>query len=398
MYDPALVTRGRYRRPGEEALMERARLIAELAEVGSMKALLERHPSLTRDELTSILDHAARLLAEADGPGRTQLSPLYRVYNGFLLGMFTAGAIVLEVRGETERAAAAVHRVSEFLLEVCNEFGTEPDFGDPADLESAILEQLRSLDDELADYYTLGLATFRCVVLGDAALPDDEPEALRLLHQLGHPPRLFTAMLAEARTPEDEGEPTWQDMITTCIGLAREMVAGLVEEPDTCFVALPFRAPYEQRYLNFYRGAAARMGQRAIRAWGGLGQEEHQELLLALISRSGALLADVTEPNVNVTLEVGFALGQNKTVFLVAEQERWTNTANIQLDWVFPYRVNGDEPEPGEMERAGLYFTTLKALRRPGPIPSWSARPLDVLQQLTRIFDAAQPASAAALT
>jgi hypothetical protein len=127
------------------------------------------------------------------------------------------------------------------------------------------------------------------------------------------------------------------------------------------------------------------MRQRSIRAWGGVGDEEHQELLLALIAKSGALLADVTEPNANVALEVGFALGQNRIVYLVAEQDAWKNAANIQLDWVFPYQTTNGEVRPGEEERAGLYFTTLMALRRPGPIPAWTGKPVLVLQAINEI-------------
>ena len=96
-------------------------------------------------------------------------------------------------------------------------------------------------------------------------------------------------------------------------------------------------------------------------------------------------MAEVSEPNPNVALEIGFALGQGKMAFLVAEQDRWKSAANIQLDWVFPYRVVEHEPGPAEVERAGLYFTALKALRRPGSVPSWSATPIDVLQTLTEI-------------
>lgn len=128
------------------------------------------------------------------------------------------------------------------------------------------------------------------------------------------------------------------------------------------------------------------MKQRAIRAWGGLGYEEHQELLLATIAKSGTLLGEVTEPNVNVAVEIGFALGQSKTVYLVADQDSWKSAANIQLDRVFPYRTQDGEVPEDEGMRAGLYFTTLKALRRPGLVPIWSAKPLVVLQSLGRII------------
>jgi hypothetical protein len=370
--------------------MDRAKLVSDLARVGSIEGLLAQDPTLTPETVAGVLDHAALLLAEEDRP-RQPISPLYRAYNGFMLGLFTAAAFVFDLRQETQRHETVIHRISEFLLEFTHEFGTVIDLEDADNFEDAVDGQLRALDDEIADFYQLGLATFRRVVLHAGEDPirneaaEDEAQAEQILHRLGHPPVLLRSVLDDSARTDREEEPTWQDMITNCIRLVRDIVAGLPEEPDTCFVALPFRTPYEERYLNFYRGAARRMAQRSIRAWGGVGDEEHQELLLALIAKSGALLADVTEPNANVALEVGFALGQNKMVYLVADQDVWKNAANIQLDWVFPYRTTSGEVRPGEEERAGLYFTALKALRRPGPIPAWTGKPILVLQAINEI-------------
>ena len=365
-------------------MIDRARIVSELVELGSIDALLARHDSLTRDEVTSALRYASDLVAAEEGPP-FETSPLYRAYNGFMLGVFLAASMVFSVRGEDERQNAAINRLLEFLLELTHEFRKELALdANTGNLEDAIDTTVRELDPELASYYQLGLATFRYVVLGTGA--DDAREAQRLLSELGYPPMIFQSTLDESLQASAPEERTWQDMMTTCLRLARELVIGLAEESDTCFVALPFKAPYEERYLNFYRLVARRMKWRSIRAWGGLGQEEHQELLLALIAKSGTLLADVSEQNANVALEIGFALGQNKMALLVAEQDRWKNAANIQLDWVFPYRVVENEAGPQEVERAGLYFTALKVLRRPGSVPSWSARPIDVLQKLTEIF------------
>lgn len=366
--------------------MDRAKVISDLANSGSIDALLERHPELSREVVTRILDDAAVLLAQED-QGLPPLSPLYRAYNGYMLGLFTAASFVLDVREEQARRSAVVHRISEFLLELASQLGKPVDLGEADTLEDAIEGQVQTFDPELADYYRLGLAAFRRVVLHDRPeAGDDQREAEEILRSLGHPPSFLAAMLDGSGRRDSSDDRTWQDMMTDCLHLVRAMVANLPDEPDTCFVALPFREPYEGRYLNFYRGVAARLKQRAIRAWGGLGDEEHQELLLALIARSGTLLGEVTETNVNVALEIGFALGQNKTVYLVADQNSWKSAANVQLDWVFPYRTQDGETQDGEEERAGLYFTTLKALRRPGPVPSWSAKPLVVLQNLNRIL------------
>lgn len=366
--------------------MDRAQVISDLAKNGSIDALLERHPELSREAVIGLLDHAAALLAEEDQePPPT--SPLYRAYNGYMLGLFTAASFAFDVGEEQRRRETVLHRISEFLLELAGQFGTSVDLGEARSFEDAIEGQVHALDPELADYYRLGLAAFRRVVLHERPeTADDQREAEEILHRLGHPPAFFAAMLDDSGRRDPSDDRTWQDMMTDCLYLAREMVANLADEPDTCFVALPFCDPYEGRYLNFYRNVAARMKQRAIRAWGGLGDEEHQELLLAVIAKSGTLLGEVTETNVNVALEIGFALGQNKTVYLVADQASWKSAANIQLDWVFPYRTQDGDVLDGEEVRAGLYFTTLKALRRPGLVPSWSAKPLIVLRNLNQII------------
>lgn len=366
--------------------MDRAQVISDLASSGSIDALLERHPELSRDAVARILDDAAVLLAQEDQE-LPPTSPLYRAYNGYMLGLFTAASFVFDAREEQPRRRTVLHRISEFLLELASQFGRAVDLGEADSFEDAIESHARALDAELADYYRLGLATFRRVVLPERPeAADDQREAEEILHRLGHPSAFFAAMLDDSGRRDGSEDRTWQDMMTACLHLVREMVANLAEEPDTCFVALPFCEPYEARYLNFYRGVAARMRQRTLRAWGGLGDEEHQELLLALIAKSGTLLGEITETNVNVALEIGFALGQNKTVYLVADQDLWKSAANIQLDWVFPYRTQDGEVLDGEEGRAGLYLTTLKALRRPGLVPSWGAKPLVVLQNLNQIL------------
>lgn len=366
------------------ALPDPADLVAEIAELGSIDAVLERHPKVSRDDVDAAVHRASSLLA-ADGELLPPTSPLLNAYNGFMLGLFIGASLVFEHRNEFDRRAELITRVTEFLVGLAHEHGValEPESAD--NIEDAVRTMAGSLHEDLARYYDLALASFRCIVLGDEESDDyagDLEEAERLLLELGHSPILLRATLESPNPGYQVEAASWQGMMTICLRMARSLVADLPPEPETCFVAMPFTEPFEERYLRFYRVIASRLGKRAFRAWGALGNENHQELLLALIAKSGALLAEVTVPNANVTLEVGFALGQSKDVYLVAEGERWRATANIQLDWVYPYEASEVDWEVKAADMGGMFFTALSSLRRPGPIPSWSESPIAILELL----------------
>jgi hypothetical protein len=365
--------------------MQRAQILSELADVGSIDALLTRHESLARADVVDALHGAAS--AEGLVQDVEPISPIYRAYNGFMLGLFTAGWLLFEQAGKNARRDAIIRRITDFLLELSTDTGhpVELNPGDSS-IEDALDAEARARDAQLADYYQLGLAAFRYVIRRtERAGAKDLKEGHRLLRSLGHPPILFETALNVDWSTDADGAPTGQSIFTQCLHLARDLIDGLGTEDDTCFVAMPFRRTYEWRYLRFYREVAARMRKRSLRAWGGVANEDHQELLLTLVARTGLLIADVTVPNANVALEVGLALGQGKTPLLLADQARWKRAANIQLDWVYPYRASGKHWESEAAMRAGLYYTSLHALRRPGVVPSWSARPLDVLQLLAAL-------------
>lgn len=376
--------------------MDAAAVVAELAEAGSVDALLARHADLTADEVKAVLHRATHLL-EADAPVTRELSDLYRTYNGFVAGLFSGSATLYGLQDESERREAMLHRLSGFLSELANDVQCELQLPEgEQDPDEVVDRVLRDIDAQLADYFQIGIAAFRYSILqgtGDDAARDAE-HAEKLLLELGHPPMLFKSVLGP---PADDTELTLERAISACLRLLREIVAGVLTDENTCFVALPFAPRFEERYPNFYRNVARRLDARAVRAWGGIAGEEHQELLLALIAKSGTLLADVTEPNANVALEIGFALGRGMHVFLVAEESEWKRAANVQLDWVYPYFVDRPDWEIDAAERAGLYFTALKSLRRPGAIPSWSAKPVQVMRVLAGIAeqgaDPQEPAS-----
>ena len=322
------------------------------------------------------------------------ISPIYRAYNGVMLGLFTAGSLLADHGGKQRRRGALLRRVVEFLAELSNDTQNSLQLDESAgNIEDAVDRAARTCDEQLADYYQLGLATFRYVITAGSgrAAARDRKKAERVLHELGHPPVIFRGALEAESVASQRRGRTSQDIFTICLRLVRELIVGVIDEADTCFVAIPFTKLFEQRYLLFYRQVADRLNYQAIRAWGGIAREEHQELLLALIAKTGLLMADVTIANANVALEIGVALGQGKTPLLLADQSRWKRAANIQLDWVYPYHAVGRHWESAAAERAGLYFTMLRALRKPGTIPSWSSRPVDVLRMMSEIDHTTAP-------
>lgn len=106
-------------------------------------------------------------------------------------------------------------------------------------------------------------------------------------------------------------------MITQVYLLLDDLLQPLAAEADTCFVAMPFKQPYADFFCRWYRPALQAAGFRAIRAWGGLADEEYYPFIAALIARCAGVLADLSARNLNVANEVGLAHGANCPTFLV---------------------------------------------------------------------------------
>ena len=90
----------------------------------------------------------------------------------------------------------------------------------------------------------------------------------------------------------------------------------------TAFVAMPFSVPHMARhYSEPYAPLLKTLELKPLRAWGGFGTEDYEDLLYTLIDRCGAMLADIATLNPNEMHEVGHALGKgNKFVILLAEK------------------------------------------------------------------------------
>jgi hypothetical protein len=146
-----------------------------------------------------------------------------------------------------------------------------------------------------------------------------------------------------ARVPEIGEKMLIDDVMSPALGFLCDLLLPLESEPETCFVAMPFSERFEEQYSNLYRPMMRDVGYRTLRAWGGLAAEFHVDLLLTLIDKSGALLAELTGLNPNVVFELGYAYGREKVVVPMADAAQPIAFANLYGLAILPY----DSSKPG---------------------------------------------------
>ncbi len=197
-----------------------------------------------------------------------------------------------------------------------------------------VLEALRDRSGECASTAWLsaavilrarGVTAFRVADLAEAAraLGIDRGQVLRY-----------------AKAIPRAGGVSISTLLDPAMRFLQEFIGRLRPEPRTCFIAMPFRRPFERYYDVFYRPALRGLGYRAIRAWGGVGMEDYLEVVLALLSRSGACLADVTGLNPNVLYELGAAQGMDKRVMILAAKTAGRPPANVSQHTAFRFHYN----------------------------------------------------------
>ncbi len=163
----------------------------------------------------------------------------------------------------------------------------------------------------------------------------DEPMLRAILAEYELPYSLLERHAAAV--PEIGDETEIDTIMTPALAFLRDLILPLAAEPDTCFVAMPFSLPYDDRYAALYQPMMRRVGYRTLRAWGGLSNEFHFDLLLTLIDKSGALLAELSGLNPNVVLELGYAYGRDKVVIPMADVASPIQLANLYGLAIVPY-------------------------------------------------------------
>jgi hypothetical protein len=158
-----------------------------------------------------------------------------------------------------------------------------------------------------------------------------------------------------------------EDLLTPALGFLSEMIEPLEREPDTCFVAMPFREPFSDYFPIFYRPLLENAGYRVIRAWGGFSREDFVDLIIVLIRKSGAILAELTELNLNVLYEAGIALGGDSHVFWIAQGENYFRPpSDLTRDMILYYAPDAEGWLERDLELCTMYLLAARTALETG--------------------------------
>jgi hypothetical protein len=273
----------------------------------------------------------------------SRFSELYCRFNGFMLGTFLTLS-----RFQFAEAAYGAHRqrIQEFLHEV--------------EIELALPESHQELDKRFDDIYIelLSEVNLRSPLLFDFAYigsgtqlmagvtgHDDETatelksELVPRLERYALGSQLLQAFLE--RVPSGDERKRVDDLLDPAFVLLQGIISPLEPEPETCFVAMPFKPPFADRFPGLYRPLLEQAGYRSLRAWGGLSAENYAEAMLETIRKSGVMLAELTGVNPNVMYEIGAAHGLGKTVYMLVEKDaEGPIPANIGHDALYTYELS----------------------------------------------------------
>jgi hypothetical protein len=251
--------------------------------------------------------------------GADLYSKLYCRLNGFMLGVFMA---MCEFNLARKRYPFYRSRIEIFLQEIGARIAIPSAFGQRDEwiaLVAPIGSALAKRSPVLTDFYLLGsfaIAYTLQVKRNRAEAEQYRRIAHRILLRHGLPFAEFDALVK----PESKPARSVHDLMSPALLMLTTFLRPLRAEPKTCFVAMPFRKPFEGYYPDYYQPLLRRAGYRPLRAWGGFGDEDFSPLLVAMILKSGAFLADISKSKANVLWELGVAQGAGKTVFLVQDE------------------------------------------------------------------------------
>ncbi len=291
---------------------------------------------------------------------RRPYSKLYCRVNGFMFGVFLQMSKFKLARRKYRFFRG---RMQHFLMEVGIPAQIPPKHKDfdawCVAQVPRLLELLGERPYALVDYFGIGFCAVQYILkrLRDRAEAERARHAAHiLLARQKLPVEGFDALV------DVSGQPARSvaEIVSPALRLAMTFLRDLPPEPKTCFVAMPFREPYEGYFAAYYQPLLAAVGYRCIRAWGGFGREDFSPPLVAMIMKSGALLADVTEPNPNVLWEVGVAQGAGKRVFLVHDERR-EPPADLGNHLALRYRPRGHGWAAKAVQEQPLAFYMLAA-------------------------------------
>jgi hypothetical protein len=278
-------------------------------------------------------------------------SPLYQRFNGVMFGFFAGLSHVRAVREQWSELQDQMSRfVSEIELNATIPEVIEDFVGQRHDLFNAIM----GLRDELYAFKLAYVLGYGFASTDTTATVEDTEGARRprtacehSMSVLGLDPSSLDGRMRNVSNDE-KGRPHFDSMMTEGLKLSADLIATCAVEPKTCFVAMPFRHPHPAYYHEIYRVLLEAQGFRCVRAWGGMRNEAHHEMLLTLIDRCGLVFAELTDSNPNVAYELGFATGREKLTLAVMDTnpEMWVSwrvgaqpkkLSNLRGIMVMPY-------------------------------------------------------------
>ena len=259
-------------------------------------------------------------------------SPMYARFNGYCLGAFLAGGQQWLAQ---PRYGVIRTRVHDFFDEI------DVDIRLPARhdafvaaypaLIARIKAKLQRRDTTLQLCCGLGemAALYAGAYVGTtpALRRQLKAKVVPELQRLGLGPLAFDSFargIARAAREKDANA-----LMTQVYLLLADLLQPLAAESDTCFVAMPFARPYAAYFGRLYRPALQHAGFRAIRAWGGLVDEEYYPFIAPLIARCAVVLADLSAHNLNVANEVGLAHGANCPAVLLMRSNAGPPPSNL---------------------------------------------------------------------
>lgn len=282
-----------------------------------------------------------------------RLSPVYQRFNGVMFGLFAQmGAF----RASREHWPDLRDQMSRLAAEIDLDLEVPERVEDFAEQRGSAFSAVLGLGEQWSAFklaFGLGYG-FAGLATGVEVMERSHLEGG--ISALGLDPGALDGWL-EGVSRDERGRPGFDDLMTAGLKLTAELVRTCDPEPETCFVAMPFRDPYPDYYQEVYRPLLEAHGFRCLRGWGGMRFESHHEILLTLIERSGWLFAELTDANPNVAYELGFATGRGKPTLAIMDTnpDRWVSwripgqpkkLSNLRGIAVLPY----DSADPGWRE------------------------------------------------
>jgi hypothetical protein len=284
---------------------------------------------------------------KANGPGgfdRRQLRDLRACYSGCMLGISLTATVFRRYAREY-----GVHR--QRMVDCLREFGVNVALPlrhkDFVAQHSAILETVQTEIARMSPPCH-GWMLFGCTLIEFAvkrAFRRPEAAAMRraltlFLDKVQMSRALLTQLGRKCRTKD--GSLSLNRLHSAALAMLNGILGCMRGETGTAFVAMPFSVPHMlEHYANLYVPLLRSLQLKPLRAWGGFGTEDYQDLLYTLIDRCGALLADITTLNPNVMHEVGYALGKGKKFIILIAEKGQAVPANLGDLTVLTYRAKG---------------------------------------------------------